>query len=67
MKYLCEAHGGSIPEYLWPTDPKQRALVDSYLEYFQYHFRADVVHPIRIMALKNLRKIDIPADYEEMV
>ena len=33
LKYLCDTHP-TIPEHLWPKDPKKRALTDQFLEWY---------------------------------
>lgn len=62
LKYICETQP-SVPEHLWPKDRKLRALTDSYLEYFSFTFRPNLVAPIRLFFAKQ-RGVDVPAEIE---
>ena len=46
LKYLCETFP-TIPSTLWPTDAKERARVDQYLEWYQNHLRPGIVGYIK--------------------
>ena len=61
LKYLCETQP-TIPEHLWPKDPKKRALTDQFLEWYQYHFRPALVYPLKFRLIRMQTGNPIPED-----
>ena len=61
LKYIAETNP-SVPEHYWPKDPKQRALTDQYLEYYQFHFRPALLAPVREILGKVFHKVETPQD-----
>ncbi len=64
LKYIAETQP-SVPEHYWPKDPQQRALVDQYLEFYQFHFRPALIAPIRVVMAKALYKVETPQDAQD--
>lgn len=61
LKYLCDTRD-SVPETLWPKDPKKRAIVDQYLEWQQYHFRPALLTPVRFGIMRVTTGKEIPEE-----
>lgn len=54
LKYLCSKHSSSVPAHYWPSDPKQRALTDQFLEYYQQSFRPALISPLKVRMAKGV-------------
>ena len=66
LKYLAETRP-TIPSHLWPEDPKQRALVDQYLEFYQYHFRPGMLDLLRIILGQKMTGAETPEEVKKLV
>lgn len=57
MKYLLNKYGGPLQEKLYPSEPRQQALVDQCL-----FFEAGVLFPrIKVVAVRQCRTICYPS------
>lgn len=64
LKYLADTQP-SIPEHLFPKDPKKRAIVDQFLEWYQYHFRTSIIPELHSKLGKLKAGLEYPDDLKQ--